>query len=202
MMPYFRYSSAEADYLTVRDPLLGAAINRIGHVDRAVFPDLFESVINAIAGQQISSKALRTVWTRLCDTVGVITPENLCAAGQERLRACGLSGRKTGYILSAAQAAADDTIDFVHLADMDDEAVISALTVLPGVGRWTAEMMLIFSLERPDVLPYDDLGIRKGLCRLYGLESLTKAQFAVYRARYAPYATIAALYLWEIAAGK
>nr|WP_297175366.1 DNA-3-methyladenine glycosylase [uncultured Agathobaculum sp.] len=201
-MPYFRYSSAEAGYLAARDPLLGAAINRIGHIDRAVFPDLFESVINAIAGQQISSKALYTVWKRLCDTVGAITPANLRAAGEERLRACGLSGRKAGYILSAAQAAADGTIDFAHLADMDDEAVIDALTVLPGVGRWTAEMMLIFSLERPDVLPYDDLGIRKGLCRLYGLDSLTKEQFAVYRARYAPHATIAALYLWEIAAGK
>ena len=75
-----------------------------------------------------------------------------------------------------------------------------ALTALPGVGRWTAEMLLTFSLQRPDVLAYDDLGIRKGICRLYGLDSLTKQQFAAYRARYAPHATVAALYLWHIAA--
>ena len=84
--------------------------------------------------------------------------------------------------------------------EKDNEEVIRELTALPGVGRWTAEMLLTFSLQRPDVLAYDDLGIRKGLCRLYGLDSLTKQQFAIYRARYAPHATVAALYLWHIAA--
>ena len=201
-MPYFAYTAAETDYLASRDPVLGAAIARIGHIDRAVFPDLFEALINSIAGQQISGKALATVWARLCDAVGAVTPENLLAAGEERLRACGLSGRKAGYMLSAAQAAASGTLDVHSLVDKPDEEVIRALTALPGVGRWTAEMLLTFSLERPDVLAYDDFGIRKGMCRLYGLDSLSKAQFAEYRARYAPHATVAALYLWEIAAGK
>ena len=201
-MPYFVYTAAETDYLASRDPVLGAAIARIGHIDREVFPDLFEALINSIAGQQISGKALATVWARLCDAVGAVTPENLLAAGEERLRACGLSGRKAGYMLSAAQAAASGALDVHSLVDKPDEEVIRALTALPGVGRWTAEMLLTFSLQRPDVLAYDDFGIRKGMCRLYGLDSLSKAQFTVYRARYAPHATVAALYLWEIAAGK
>ena len=197
---FFSYGRAETDYLSARDPVLGAAIARIGHIDRAVFPDLFEALINSIAGQQISGKALATVWARLCAAVGAVTPENLLAAGEERLRACGFSGRKVNYMLSAAQAVADGALDIHSLVEKDDEEVIRALTALPGVGRWTAEMLLTFSLQRPDVLAYDDLGIRKGMCRLYGLDSLTKQQFAEYRARYAPYATVAALYLWHIAA--
>ena len=197
---FFSYGRAETDYLSARDPALGAAIARIGHIDREVFPDLFEALINSIAGQQISGKALATVWARLCATVGAVTPENLLAAGEERLRACGFSGRKVNYILSAARAVADGALDIHSLVEKDDQEVIRTLTALPGVGRWTAEMLLTFSLQRPDVLAYDDFGIRKGLCRLYGLDSVSKAQFAEYRARYAPYATVAALYLWHIAA--
>lgn len=197
---FFSYGKAETDYLSARDPVLGAAIARIGHIDRAVFPDLFEALINSIAGQQISGKALATVWARLCAAVGAVTPENLLAAGEERLRACGFSGRKVNYMLSAARAVADGALDIHSLVEKDDEEVIRTLTALPGVGRWTAEMLLTFSLQRPDVLAYDDFGIRKGLCRLYGLDSVSKAQFAEYRARYAPYATVAALYLWHIAA--
>ena len=197
---FFSYGKAETDYLSARDPVLGAAIARIGHIDRAVFPDLFEALINSIAGQQISGKALATVWARLCAAVGAVTPENLLAAGEERLRACGFSGRKVNYMLSAARTVADGALDIHSLVEKDDQEVIRTLTALPGVGRWTAEMLLTFSLQRPDVLAYDDFGIRKGLCRLYGLDSVSKAQFAEYRARYAPYATVAALYLWHIAA--
>ena len=197
---FFCYGKAETDYLASRDPVLGAAIDRIGHIDREVFPDLFEALINSIAGQQISGKALATVWARLCAAVGAVTPENLLAAGEERLRACGFSGRKVNYMLSAARAVADGALDIHSLVEKDDQEVIRTLTALPGVGRWTAEMLLTFSLQRPDVLAYDDFGIRKGLCRLYGLDSVSKAQFAEYRARYAPYATVAALYLWHIAA--
>ena len=197
---FFCYGKAETDYLASRDPVLGAAIDRIGHIDREVFPDLFEALINSIAGQQISGKALATVWARLCAAVGAVTPENLLAAGEERLRACGFSGRKVHYMLSAARAVVDGTLAIHSLVEKDDDEVIRALTALPGVGRWTEEMLLTFSLQRPDVLAYDDLGIRKGMCRLYGLDSVSKAQFAEYRARYAPNATVAALYLWHIAA--
>lgn len=197
---FFQYGSTETDYLSARDPVLGAAIARIGHIDRVVIPDLFAALINSIAGQQISGKALATVWARLCDRLGEITPAAVLAAGEDNLRACGLSGRKAGYMLAAARAVQDGTLPIHSLVEKSDEEIIRTLTALPGVGRWTAEMLLIFSLERPDVLAFDDFGIRKGICRLYGLDELTHAQFAVYRARYAPYATVAGLYLWEIAA--
>ena len=199
---FFAYGKIETEYLTKRDPVLGAAIARIGHIDREVIPNLFTALVNSIAGQQISGKALATVWARLCDRLGEITPETILAAGEDGLRACGMSGRKAGYMLAAAHAVQDGTINIHSLVDKSDDEIIKTLTALPGVGRWTAEMLLIFSLERPDVLAFDDFGIRKGLCRLYGLEELTRVQFEEYRARYAPYATVAGLYLWEIAAQK
>lgn len=198
----FAYGETETRFLTEQDPVLGAAIARIGHIERAVIPDLFAALINSIAGQQISGKALATVWARLCDRLGEMTPESVLDAGEDGLRACGLSGRKAGYMLAAARAVQDGTLPIHSLVDKTDEEVIKILTALPGVGRWTAEMLLIFSLERPDVLAFDDFGIRKGLCRLYGLEEITRTQFAMYRARYTPYATVAGLYLWAVAAEK
>lgn len=198
----FAYGQTETDYLTARDPVLGQAIRRIGPIEREVIPNLFTALVNSIAGQQISGKALATVWARLCDRLGEVTPETVLAAGEDGLRGCGLSGRKAGYMLAAARAVQDGTLPIHSLVDKSDVEVIKTLTALPGVGRWTAEMLLIFSLERPDVLAFDDFGIRKGMCRLYGLDELTRAQFEQYRARYSPYATVAGLYLWEIAAQK
>lgn len=198
----FAYGQTETDYLTARDPILGQAIRRIGPVEREVIPNLFTALVNSIAGQQISGKALATVWARLCDRLGEVTPETVLAAGEDGLRSCGLSGRKAGYMLAAARVVQDGTLPIHSLVDKSDEEVIKTLTALPGVGRWTAEMLLIFSLERPNVLAFDDFGIRKGICRLYGLDELTRAQFEQYRVRYAPYATVAGLYLWEIAAQK
>lgn len=201
-MKYFSYSAVETEYLSARDPALGAVIARIGHIDREVIPNLFTALINSIAGQQISGKALATVWARLCDRLGEITPDSVLAAGEDGLRACGLSGRKAGYMLAAARAVQDDTLNIHSLVDKTDAEVIQTLVTLPGVGRWTAEMLLIFSLQRPDVLAFDDLGIRKGLCRLYGWDEVTREQFEDCRARFSPYGTVASLYLWALAAEK
>lgn len=201
-MKYFSYSTVETDYLSAQDPALGAVIARIGHIDREVIPNLFTALINSIAGQQISGKALATVWARLCDRLGEITPNSVLAAGEDGLRACGLSGRKAGYMLAAARAVQDGTLNIHSLVDKTDAEVIQTLVALPGVGRWTAEMLLIFSLQRPDVLAFDDLGIRKGLCRLYGWDEVTREQFEDCRARFSPYGTVASLYLWALAAEK
>lgn len=188
--------------LSAADPALGAAIARIGPVSREGFAELFPALLNSIAGQQISGKALQTVWARLCAAMGEITPAKLRATGEEELRACGLSGRKTGYLRAAAEAFASGELDEATLRALPDEDFIAALTALPGVGRWTAEMLLIFCLQRPDVLSWGDYGIRKGLCLLHGLPAISRAQFAAYRARYSPHGTAASLYLWEIANGS
>ena len=198
---YFAYGKTETDYLTERDPVLGAAIARIGHIDREVIPNLFTALVNSIAGQQISGKALATVWARLCDRLGEITPETILAAGEDGLRACGMSGRKAGYMLAAAHAVQDGTINIHSLVDKSDDEIIKTLTALPGVGRWTAEMLLIFALGRPDVLSFRDLGIRRGIMLLEQKETLSAEEFEAFRRRCSPYGTLASLYLWRIKDG-
>ena len=196
----FVYGTRETDALRAADPVLGAAIDRIGPLHRTVIDDLFAALVNSIAGQQISGKALATVWARLTAQMRPMTPAAVIALPEGALHACGLSGRKEEYIRAAAQAVLSGALDLDALQCLPDEDVIARLTTLSGVGRWTAEMLLIFSMQRPDVLAFDDFGIRRGLCLLYGLPEITKTAFAQYRARYAPYATVAGLYLWEIAA--
>ena len=107
--------------------------------------------------------------------------------------------RKAEYIQGIARAALDGVIDFAGLKDMPDDEVVRHLSALRGVGVWTAEMLLIFSLCRPDVVSWLDLGIRKGMMLLYGKKTLTPKQFATYRKRYSPYGSVASLYLWSLA---
>ena len=106
--------------------------------------------------------------------------------------------RKAGYIKSAAEAVYSGRIDLSALHELSDEEIIHRLMALPGIGVWTTEMLLIFSLGRKDVLSYGDLAIRRGLCKLYGHKTLTKEQFARYKSRYSPYGSIASLYLWRL----
>lgn len=198
-MPIFKYGKKEIEYLKSKDKKLGTAIDRIGMVEREVTPDPFIALISSIIGQQISNKAAETVWNRLINLVGDISPENILHVSIEAIQSCGMSLRKAGYIRGAAEAAVSGSIDFNNLYMLRDEEIIHKLSSLHGVGIWTAEMLLIFSLCRPDVISYNDLVIRRGIMHLYGLSTLSKKDFQKYRKRYSPYGTVASLYLWRIA---
>ncbi len=200
-MQYFEYGETEIEYLSSRDVLLGKAIDRIGIIKRQIFPEPFEALIYSIIGQQISGKAAEKVWNKLVATVGGITPGILGTVDLKCIQACGMSKRKSEYIKGIAEAALSGEVDFKRLYSMSDTEIMDKLTRLRGVGVWTVEMLLIFSLCRPDVLSYNDFGIRKGIMRLHQLNELNRAQFEIYRKRYSPYGTTASLYLWEIAAG-
>lgn len=199
---YYSYGEKEIEYLSKRDPLLGKEIARIGRIKRQVNPDLFFALISSIISQQISTKAATTVESRLIQLIGEITPENIDQARIEDIQKCGMSMRKAGYIKNASQVALSKTLDFGNLYKLKDEEVIKELVKLKGVGSWTAEMLIIHSLQREDILSYKDLGIRRGIERLYGLEDLSKKEFEVFRNRYTPYGTVASIYLWEISSEK
>lgn len=199
---YFVYGETETAHLSRRDPALGRAIARIGMVRRETEDDLFAAVVHHIIGQQISTAAQRTIWQRAQQALGVVNPETIRAMGRERLQGLGISFRKADYILDFAQKVADGAFDVQGLAALPDEQVIAALSSLRGVGVWTAEMLLLFCLRRPDVLSYGDLAILRGMKRLYRRREIDRARFEVYRKRYHPYASVASLYLWEIAAGR
>jgi DNA-3-methyladenine glycosylase II len=197
-MNIFRYGSTELDHLRKRDRKLRQAIDEIGMIEREVTRDLFIALIASVSSQQISAKAAVTVWGRMEERFDVIAPDVIASAAAEEIQQCGMSLRKAGYIKGIAEAVAGGTLDLAGLHEFSDDEVIEQLTSQNGVGIWTAEMLLIFSMERPDVVSWGDLAIRRGMMKLYGMETINRAQFERYRRRYSPFGSVASLYLWEI----
>src|SRR3989475_12733204 len=147
--------------LARKDPVMAAIIRSRPKVFLARRGEPFVTLARAIVGQQISVKAAQSVWDRVCLCAGAVTPQRVLARKRSELRACGLSERKVEYIADLAQHFLDGAIHVQRLPDMDDEAVIGELTQVRGIGRWTAEMFLIFSLLRPDGVPIDHLRLQK-----------------------------------------
>ena len=197
-MEIFEYGQAETEHLKRRDKKLGAAIERIGAIEREVTPDLFTALVKSVVAQQISTKAADTVWGRLCRQLSDITPDTIKAADVSDIQKCGLSMRKAGYIKGLGTAALCGELDLLKLGELTDAEIVKKLSSLHGLGVWTAEMLLIFSLCRPDVVSWGDLAIRRGMMNLYGLKELSKDQFDRYRRRYSPYGSAASLYLWAL----
>lgn len=200
-MACFAYGETELAYLRSRDARLAEAIDAIGPVEREVDDDLFSSVVHHIVGQQISTKALATIWARMRERLGIVDASHVLDAGRDGLQALGISFRKADYLLDFAERVQDGSFDLDAVAALPDEQAISALVSLKGVGRWTAEMILLFCLQRPDVLSFDDLAIQRGMRMLYHHRRITPQLFAKYRRRYSPYGSVASLYLWAIAGG-
>lgn len=198
---FFEYGERETEYLAQKDKRLGSAIRQIGHINREADPDLFAAVVHHIIGQQISTAAQATIWKRLTDTLGTVTPDSLTELGRERLQQIGTTYKKADYILDFAQQVRQGTLDLDGLWSLSNEEVIRELTKLKGVGVWTAEMILIFCMQRPDVVSFGDLAILRGMRMLYRHRQIDRARFERYRNRYSPYGTVASLYLWAIAGG-
>ena len=193
----FEYGERELNHLKKKDKKLGEQIDRIGLIQREVNPNTFFALVESIIGQQISGKAAATVRNRLEKLTG-FRADKLSAMPADEIQSCGMSMRKAMYIKGIADAAVNKTVDFDTLKDKSDQEVIEILTKLKGVGVWTAEMLLIFSLARPDVVSYGDLAIRRGIMKLYGHKELSKEMFLRYAKRYSPYGSTASLYLWEL----
>ena len=198
---YFEYDAAATDYLKRKDKKLGAVIGTIGQMHRAVDTDLFSAVVHHIIGQQISTKAQETLWRRMRDGLGVVTAESLLAAGRDKIQSFGTTFKKADYILAFAERVHDGTFDIAAVEQMPDDDAIAALVTLPGVGVWTAEMLLLFCLERPDILSYGDLAILRGMRMVYHHRQIDKKKFEMYRRRFSPYGSVASLYFWAVAGG-
>jgi DNA-3-methyladenine glycosylase II len=199
-----RSLSREARELAAADPAMARLIERIGPIsvedrrgDRSNDP--FEALARIITGQQVSTAAARTIWGRVCAAFGNRCPTPAeAAAAEERLRAAGLSGRKASYIAGLGAAFERGELDREALRHDDDERVIEELVAVRGLGRWSAEMFLMFHLARPDVFSGGDLGLRNGIRLALGLEATPAPARAVEIAeRWRPHRTLAAIYLWE-----
>jgi O-6-methylguanine DNA methyltransferase len=198
---YFEYGQKEVNYLKSRDPVLGTAMERIGEIKREVIPDIFMALVKSIVGQQISTKAQKTVWGRIKRNISPLTPKAVDNMSAEELQGHGISMRKASYIKEIAASVLDGSLDLVQLQELSDEDVCKRLIQIKGVGAWTAEMLMTFSMQRPDIISWGDLAIQRGLRMLYQQEEITPELFAEYKKRYSPHATVASLYLWAIAGG-
>ena len=199
---HFNYSDKQKEHLSNNDPLLKEVINKVGHIYREVEPDIFTSLVRSIIGQQISTVAQRTIYNRLLELVKEISAQTIFSLEQTELQQIGISNRKALYIKELASKVVNKEIDLESLRTKSDDDVIKELISLKGIGIWTAEMTLIFSLQREDIVSYGDLAIRRGMEKLYKIEKITKKQFDSYRKRYSPYGSVASLYLWAVASGK
>jgi DNA-3-methyladenine glycosylase II len=196
--------STATAYLGDIDLIMSKAIERVGPCALIPNPQLFETLVDAIISQQISVKAADAIMGRLrsalhAEANGRISPEALMSLEEDTVRAVGLSPQKMRYIRDLTERVASGQLELERLSELDDEAVITELVKVKGVGRWTAEMMLIFSLGRPDVLPVDDLGFVEGVREAYSLEARPTPQEMRERGEvWRPYRTFATWYMWGV----
>ena len=180
---YFVYGEKETEYLKKKDRRLGEVIGAVGHIERQVDGDLFSAVVHHIIGQQISTKAQATIW-------------------QRELQSFGMTFRKAEYIKDFAQKVLGGDFDLTAVERMPDGEAVAALSGLKGIGVWTAEMILLFCLQRPDILSYGDLAIHRGMRMVYHHRKIDKTLFEKYRRRLSPYGSVASLYFWAVAGGE
>ena len=201
MENFFQYGETEIAYLKQADKRLAEVIDRIGKVERRVIPDLFAALVHSIVGQQISTKAHETIWKRIENALGKVTPEAINRLSVEELQGFGISFRKAAYIRNATRKVMDGTFDIQALYTMSDDEVCTRLSELDGIGVWSAEMLMLFSMQRPDILSFGDLAIQRGLRMVYHHRKITRELFEKYRRRFSPYNSVASLYLWAVAGG-
>jgi len=185
-------------HLARRDKVLRKLIRAYPDAELGTRGDAFQTLCRSIVGQQISVKAAQSIWARFGEAAGKMQPARVAAIPVEVLRGCGLSGQKARYVKDLAMHFDSGLVKPRRWARMDDEAIIEDLVRVNGIGRWSVEMFLIFHLMRPNVLPVDDLGLRRAMERAYNDgEPLTKAGMRELGARWAPWSSVATWYLWR-----
>ena len=185
--------------IRVADPLLAAVIDRFPGVTLRGRGDAYQTLARSIVGQQISVKAAESVWNRFMAEMGsTLDSQRLLDTDPDRLRACGLSGRKVEYLRDLSVHHVAGRLDMALWQTWDDEAIIKELVSIRGIGRWTAEMFLMFCMMRPNVLPLADMGVINAIAQLYNAnERLDAAGMRAVAEKWHPYCSVATWYLWR-----
>lgn len=184
--------------LIEQDRVMRKIIPAMGDVGIIGRGDAFETLACSIIGQQISVKAAQTVWGRFLDACEICAPEKILKMEAETLRACGLSKRKAEYMCDLADSFHSGRLAVNDWKNMSDEVIIADLTKVRGIGRWTAEMFLMFNLMRPNVLPVDDLGLQRGISKCYfSGEPVSISDIREVAANWEPWRTVGSWYLWR-----
>lgn len=195
---HYDLDNEKVKYLIGTDDKLGKLIQYINKTELIIEEDGFKCIVKYIIGQQISDKARETIWQRVCTILKNVTPEKILAISDNELREIGLSERKVNYIKTLASAVISKDINFYDFRKLTNEEIIKKLTALKGIGQWTAEMYLIFSLGRENVLSKGDGTIRRTIQWMYDLEKLPSSEMLTkYFSSWSQYATIVSSYLWK-----
>ena len=195
---HYDLDNEKVKYLISTDEKLGKLIRYINKTELIIEEDGFKCIVKYIIGQQISDKARETIWQRVCAILKNITPEKILAIKDNELRKVGLSERKINYIKILASAVISEDINFYDFKELTNEEIIKKLTALKGIGQWTAEMYLIFSLGRENVLSKGDGTIRRTIQWMYDLDKLPSSEILLkYFSSWTQYATIVSSYLWK-----
>lgn len=202
MIPVSPHRKAIAHLKRV-DPVMAEVIGRVGKCTLSARDEWthFDALVRSIVYQQLSGKAAATIHGRVLALIGdgSETPKRIAATSHEALRAAGLSNQKASYVRNLADHVLDGSVPVDSLHELSDDEIIAALTQVKGIGKWSAQMFMMFRLGRPDVLPDLDLGVQKGIQKSYRLRKLpTPKQVLARGAKWAPYRTVAAWYMWRI----
>lgn len=189
----------DAEEFLAEDKYIGPLIKKWGSctIKPTSKHKYFENLVDAICSQQLSGKAAKTIFGRVKNLLVKVTPENILAKTDQELRDCGLSWAKVKYVKDLSEKVTSNKLQVTKLNKLSDEEVITELIKVKGIGRWTAEMFLMFDLGRQDIFPIDDLGIKKGFEKVTGKkwDKIKSAKFA--RLHWKPYRTVASWYLWR-----
>ncbi|CCJ32729.1 DNA-3-methyladenine glycosylase family protein [Caloramator australicus] len=184
-------------YISIKDKRVKELIERVGEIQLDLGKNYFSSLVQSIVGQQLSMKAAETIWNRLVFILGDINCDNIINAPFETLKSIGLSKSKIAYIKDLAEKVNEGAVNLDIIDSLSDEEIIDELIKVKGIGKWTAEMFLIFSLGRMDVFSMNDLGLQKAVQWLFKLEGLPPKEFLLdFTSKFKPYRTILSLYLW------
>ena len=195
---YFPITEEEISYLCKRDPFFGAVITKMEKPKRELLSDFFSSLIFYIISHQISAKAAKTEWSRFQESFSPVTSDHIVSLSPEEIQKCGTTLKRSVYIKKIAEQFVSGALNEEERIKKDDDEFCKELVKLPGIGFWTAQMILIHVLKRKDVISYQDIAIHRGMCKVYKGKEITKELFEVLKQRYSPYGTIASIYFWTI----
>lgn len=190
------YDTKEMQYISDKHPVMKMLVEHYGKLQMGKIKDIYTSLVLHIISQMLANSVSEALIKRFLDLVGEITPENVLRVGKEAIRECGISLKKAEYILNLSNSVVEEEYDFSRLESMGDDEAVKYLMQIKGVGKWTAEMIVEFTMGRLNIFSYDDVALQNGIKKAHGFKTLSKIRFERLRKLYAPYCSVASVYYY------
>lgn len=190
------YGMKEMQYISDKHPVMKTLVEHYGKLQMGKVKDIYTSLVLHIISQMLANSVSEILIKRFLNLVGEITPENVIRVGEEAIRECGISLKKAEYILELSHSIVEKVYDFSGLESMSDDETVKYLMQIKGVGKWTAEMIVEFTMGRLNIFSYDDVALQNGIKKAHGFKTLSKMRFERLRKLYAPYCSVASVYYY------